>query len=345
MILGLCLSLSLGLAGEVSAPQTGHASNPTWSPDGGWLAFELNNFSNTIELFLVKVQQGSPMGAPVKVNLPGASSSFGGSGSTVSSPTWHPQNMVVFEGSSAGNDSRLYFLSPGGAAPAQLLNKQQIDGDLSWPVISPDGSRIAFVSDASGSGDIFVWDRGSNVVSAAVQSPFSEMAPRYSRDGKRLAYTRKNQGNQDIFLLADGTSTPLVGGNGDQTRPAWAGDTVVFFSSERGEGHWDIVASSGAGQKKTIARDVRLPQRAAPAISPDGRWIAYGSTESAKANSIFFVSADGSTTREFKSSLVACGEPTLVTVGSSTFLAYTALPSQGADWRQLHIEDVTNLRR
>ncbi len=344
MILGLCLGLALSAyASEVSVAGEGHASNPSWSPDGNWLAFELNNYSGNIDLYLVKVQSGNPIGTPQKVNIPGSSSSFSSGGSMVAAPVWHPQGIVIFEGSNAGGTNRLYQQTPEGAAAGQLLSTGQIGGDLSWPAISPGGEYVAFGSDATGEGDIYYWDRASNKVIQAVSSPFSEMAPRYSPDGESLVYTRKNQGSQDVFIWDGAKSTPLVGGGGDQTRPVWAGDSVVFFSNERHEEHWDIVASSGVGQKRTLAQNVRLPQRATPAISPDAKWVAYGVEDPEHSGKIQLSSLDGGRTVEVDTDFVACGEPALVSAGGHIYLAYTALPSEGADWRQLHIQDVTSL--
>ena len=65
-------------------------------------------------------------------------------------------------------------------------------GTLSWPTVSPDGKTITFVSDVTGSGDLYSWDRAANKVSLMFTSPFTESGPRYSSDGAKLAYSRKN---------------------------------------------------------------------------------------------------------------------------------------------------------
>ena len=59
---------------------------------------------------------------------------------------------------------------------------------------------------------------------------------------------------------------------------------------------WDVAVSGSAGQSKTLAKDVRLPFRAPPALSPDGKWVAYGLESPDKANSIWLTKVDGSKT-------------------------------------------------
>lgn len=333
--------LSSAHAVEVSVTDKGHASNPTWSPNGDHLAFELNNFDGSVALYVIKIQAGNPVGTPQKVNIPGGGSSFSTGGSVAAAPVWHPEGTLIFEGSNAGGATRLYFFSPGGQSAAELLSTSQIGGDLSWPAISPDGKSVAFVSDATGSGDIYIWDRSSNQVTQGMASPFTESAPEFDGSGGKIAYSRKNRGSEDVFILESGTPTPRVGGGGDQTRPAWAGGSVLFFSNERGEDHWDVVASSGPGAKQVLARDVRLPLRATPALSPDGGWVAYAMSDPEKAKSVYLQRVDGSKTVEIPTGLIAVGEPALVSAGGRTFLSFTALPGQGSDWRQLHVIDIT----
>ena len=73
------------MAAEVPTGNTGHAQNPQWSADGSWLAFEMNNLSNAIDLWLVSIENGQP-GTPSQLKVPG-SSGFGGGG-FAAAPTW-----------------------------------------------------------------------------------------------------------------------------------------------------------------------------------------------------------------------------------------------------------------
>ena len=116
---------------------------------------------------------------------------------------------------------------------------------------------------------------------------------------------------------------------------------MVFFSNERGEDHWDIARSNAPGDKTVIARDIRLPLRATPALSPDGQWVAYGLSDPEKANRIMLAKVDGSKTVEVDTGMVAAGEPSMIKSEGRVYLAYTCLPAEQANWRQLHIIDIS----
>ena len=336
--IGLAVSAN---AAEVGTKDSGHVQNPVWSPDGQWLAFEINNLSNSIELYLSKVQ-GAVAGSPNQLQIPGATGSFGGGG-YAAGPVWatKPNLMLIFEGANAGGTMRLYYATPGAGAPNELITGDQMAGNLHGPAMTRDGGRFAFVSDVTGKGDIYVWELSSGEMVNTFTTEMSEHAPAWDAGGTSLAFSRENNGTEDLFLWEGKLPTGLKGGNGDQTRPIWTGDNVAYFTSERGEGKWDIAIATAGGKRDVIAKDVRLPARAAPALSPDGQWVAYGSADPEAGDQIFFSRVDGSATKSVKTAHKACGEPSLVMAGGRMLLAYTALPSEGSDWRRLHVQDIT----
>ncbi len=343
----LLASLSFAGAAEVSWVGGGHGSNPQWSADGSWLAFEVNNNSDKVDLYIVRVSGGAP-GAPTKVAIPGSSSSFSGGGGFAAAPVWHPkQAILVFSGANSGGTMRLYYLAASNPAPTEYLNSSQAPGSLAWPTISPDGSTVAFVTSASGAGDVMLFSQQTNKVTPAMPSTKEpENAPTFGPDNKRVVFSRKNYGTEDLFTITTGetAAVPVKGatGNGDQTRPRMSGSNVVYFTGERGDDHWDIgVVPVSGGDRRVVAKDVRLPIRAAPTLTPDGSAVVYGSSEPAKDGSVYVSKLDGSGTVEIKTGQAAVGEPAVISAGGKTLLAFTCLPSSGSDWRQLHVLDVT----
>lgn len=341
----LLLSLS-AQAAEVTWIGGGHGSNPQWSADGNWLAFEVNNNADKVDLYVVKVQNGNPS-SPAKVTIPGGSSSFSAAGTYAANPVWHPkQSILIFEAANSGGTTRLYYLNPGAGAPAEYLSLSQAPGNLSWPAISLDGGTVAFTSSNTGTGDIYLFSQSTNKVAPAYPSTKeSENAPKFTLFAS-LVFSRKNFGTEDLFSapLAATQQAPVKGatGNGDQTRPRPVNAQIAYYTNERGDDHWDIaVVPVSGGERVLVAKDVRLPQRAAPSISPDGSSVLYTSAVPATDGSVFAARLDGSGTREYKTGLNAVGDPVLATVNGRSFLAFTALPATGSDWRQLHVVDVT----
>ncbi len=321
----------------------GHAANPQWSPDGTWLAFEVNNNADKVDMFLVKINSGNASGVPQKIVIPGSSSSFSSGGSYAANPNWHPKGPLIFEAANAGGTTRLYYLMPGGSSPAEYLSTAQVGGGLAWPSLSPDGTKLVFTSGATGLGDIYQFAQATNKVTPAMSSKEPENAPRYCSDGTTLVFSRKSHGTEDLFVWrGSGDATPLRGGNGDQTRPICIGDRVVYYTNERGDDHWDLAVVPLAGGERTIlAKDIRLPLRSAPAVNPEGTAVLYGSSAPSTDNFVFVTNLDGSGTRKINTGLTAVGDPDMVSANGRTWLSFTALPASGADWRQLHVVDVT----
>jgi Tol biopolymer transport system component len=345
--LGAC-ALWLGVAvpagaGEVRFDGEGHAYHPIWSVDGKYLAFEVNRYAGNIDLYIAQVAGEVPKDG-VRVSLPGGSNPFGGSGQVVVNPAWHKDGYAVFEGSNQGGQFRIYYRSATGGSAAELIPTTELPGDLTFPAVSGDGRAMIFVSDQTGAGDIRLRDTQTGKLSQLTKSPVAEMFPMFSGDASKVLFTRKHDGGEDVYEIvpSTGVETPIAGGSADQTRPAYAADgRVVFFDGARGQDKWDVVTAL-KGQKTTLARDVRLPLRARPALTPDGRWVAYAFSDPTQNNKIVISRVDGSKTVEIPTTFTACGEPALTSQGGRILLAFTALPNSGADWRFLYIMDVTS---
>lgn len=338
------LGLLQANATEIPVSSNGHASNPVWSNDGAKLAVEVNDNAGKIDLFSVSMSGIEYLDIKqVKASVGGAT--FGSGGSINAAPVWQkrgPKWALIFEHARKGVPNRIYstdFIRP--ARPVIQMN--QLAGDLSWPTLSNDQKQMYFISDIKGSGDIYSFSfQGRAIESVVASDSYSEMAPVLNESGT-LLYTRKHGNGEDVYVTAGGSDSKWVGGNGDQTRPAWANDTVVFFSNERGVDLWDVVSSSKPSQKTVLAKNVRLPMRAAPSISPNNEWVVYGVEDPEKSSSIWFSKLDGSKIFNYKTEHIACGEPSLTESEGRILLSYTALPAEGSDWRKLHVVDVTDL--
>ena len=80
------------------------------------------------------------------------------------------------------------------------------------PSVSPDGTRIAFLSERDGVADIYVIGADGTGESRVTRTPERESPPAWSVDGKTLFFTIFDDGSSRIFSIGvDGRNQTLVG--------------------------------------------------------------------------------------------------------------------------------------
>jgi Tol biopolymer transport system component/DNA-binding winged helix-turn-helix (wHTH) protein len=130
--------------------------------------------------------------------------------------------------------------------------------DEQSPTVSPDGRRLAFVSDRSGWFE--VWVCGFPAASDCRQrTSFRDGyvgSPRWSPDSQRLAFDARVGGNADIYLVrADGGQpVPLTRERSVEARPSWSGDgRYIYFRSDRTGAHqiWKMPVAGGTATQIT----------------------------------------------------------------------------------------------
>src|SRR5207244_3679949 len=97
----------------------------------------------------------------------------------------------------------------------------------SGPAWSPDGTKMAFVSNLGGNHDISVMNADGTNPTQLTNDLAQDEAPAWSPDGTRIAFTSNRGGNDEAYVMgADGsgqtrlTQTP----GGDAGSPAWSPD-------------------------------------------------------------------------------------------------------------------------
>lgn len=173
-------------------------------------------------------------------------------------------------------------------------------GDEYHPVPSPDGRKIAFVSESSGNRDVWVADAGGLNPIPLTDDPALEEHPTWSPDGRRIAYVAlpKEGGNFDLWLMnADGSGKKkLTFSAANELFPAWhpTRDWIAFVTDV--DGNYDLHAF-GLEDEKTFPLVTSRDHETRPAWSPDGsklafaRWPASGESDAAE---IVVANADGS---------------------------------------------------
>jgi len=115
----------------------------------------------------------------------------------------------------------------------------------SGPQFSPDGTRIAFSSDRTGSSEIWMCDTaGSNLVQ--LTSSGSAGTPRWSPDGRRIAFD--GQGGIHVIDVDGGPSRRVASDHSDGVVPSWSrdGQWIYFASPRTGQSEvWKVPAAGG----------------------------------------------------------------------------------------------------
>jgi Tol biopolymer transport system component len=103
------------------------------------------------------------------------------------------------------------------------------------PTWSPDGSRIAFLSDRTGTNDIWVIPTEGGPAVQLTSGPANDGAPDWSPDGSWIAYQSNAMGDNDIWVVAAGGGTPrrITSSTANDNQPDWSPDgSQIAFSRD-----------------------------------------------------------------------------------------------------------------
>jgi serine/threonine-protein kinase len=147
------------------------------------------------------------------------------------------------------------------------------------PALSPDGTKVAVVADENSDWDIWVHDLAHNKQRLTFERG-QEKLPRWSPDGSRLFYHHPNSDDASIYSVApDGSDKPRLLAEGKQTSVAASGDRIVFTRPGQ-DTKLDIWWLSLDDDGQPMAFLETPANETLPALSPDGRFVAYTSDES-----------------------------------------------------------------
>jgi Tol biopolymer transport system component len=143
------------------------------------------------------------------------------------------------------------------------------------PQFSPDGQQIAFQSDNSGTGEIWVCDRdGSHARQLTHMGAVVSGFARWSPDGKKIVFHSRPQGFASLYLISaeGGAAHRLDAGEVDDWAPSWShdGKWIYFSSRETGDVQvWKMPASGGP--------KIQVTKRGgySPLESVDGQYLYY----------------------------------------------------------------------
>jgi Tol biopolymer transport system component/DNA-binding winged helix-turn-helix (wHTH) protein len=117
--------------------------------------------------------------------------------------------------------------------------------------LSPDGKRIVFVSDRSGSDEIYICNAdGSNLLRLTnLGDANTPGVPRWSPDGQKIVFDSVLRRHTAVFVIQanGGPPLPLTDEASDNLNPSWSHDGKwIYFTSNR-SGQWQIWKTPNQG--------------------------------------------------------------------------------------------------
>jgi TolB protein len=214
-------------ANDVQIPADSNATSPSWDPAGRRLVY--NTYGSNARIIMTDLAGNDRIIQPKIRNVSPTTPIFTRDG-----------NAVIYARSDDDSYSTLWRVPLNRGAP-ELVERGR--GISSSPSLSPDGRRIAFMTDRIGHNEVYIIDAdGTNPVwITQIAGDLNESSyrgePDWSPDGVTVALQSRVSGSFQIMTvnMRDNVAT-LVTSEGENQSPSWAPDGrhIVYTSNRSG---------------------------------------------------------------------------------------------------------------
>lgn len=246
-----------GAEKEISPDRWPGVGGLAWLGDGKGLVMTATDQSQgPLQIWLLSYPEGKAQKITNDVN------GYGGVSLTSDSKA-----MVSVQSDIIAN---VWVVPDGDSDRAEKITSGRYEGfDFTWT----HDNRIVYVSGASGNADIWVMDRDGGNKKQLTSDPQGDFGPTITHDGRHIIFFSNRSSVPHVWKMDIDGSNPqqLTRGNGE-----WApycspsGPWLIFVSSDAGKQNIYRLSLAGGDPVQLTTKYSYMP-----AISPDGKFIAY----------------------------------------------------------------------
>jgi serine/threonine protein kinase len=246
---------------DVLTIEGGDLRAPTYSPTGH-LLFTRTRESEGLWAVPFSLSRLEVTGEPFLVVPKGA---YGGASS---------DGTLIYVDSEAGSDVELVWFDSQGTILGTIGQPQR---DMQDPAVSPDGTQVAVSGKENEDWDIWIHGEGGRKERLTFDKG-RELMPHWSPDGSRILYHHPPGPVASIYAVdwdGGGDRKLIIDGR----RVSLAQDRIAFVrtgDTTRGDLWWSSLDTNGDAEA-FLQTDA---DESSPALSPNGRFVAYTSDES-----------------------------------------------------------------
>jgi Tol biopolymer transport system component len=285
------LSIETGEKRRLTVPPDrllGGDSGPSFSADGGTLAFSRSVDAGLSDLYLLAISEGiKPLGEPKRLTF---------SNRATINPVWTPNGQEVIFSSGYVRSPNLWRITTSGSSQPQRLASVGEDG--SDVAISRLGNRLVYTRFILDSNIWRVEFPAANTKSSLpvpfISSTRTDHSPQFSPDRKKIAFGSDRSGSEEIWVCdSDGSNQMKLTAFGGPftTTPRWSPDGEHIAFDSTAEGQFDIyTVSTNGGKPHRLTTDPA--NDGDPSWSHDGRLIYFDSSRTGEAQ-VWKIPANG----------------------------------------------------
>ncbi len=230
--------------------------SPSWSPDGGKLAYVSFERGNSA-IYIQNIATGARE----------LDTSFRGINSA---PAFSPDGRKLALTLSRSGNPEIYVMDLGSKQLTQLTNHFAIDTEPTW---APDGSAVYFTSDRGGRPQVYKVGAGGGSAERVTFQGNYNAKPTVSYDGKKIAVAQGSGNSYKIAMMDSSLGSPrwstLSPGSLDESPSFAPNASMVLYAAREG----------GRGVLYAVSADARVRQRLVGADCDvrDPAWSTYRS--------------------------------------------------------------------